>query len=76
MKIRTLKDKYNLSVSEWEHLIDERILSERDRYIMKRRLLDNASYDTISEEVGLSIRYTKSITSRCMTILKSYIEKH
>lgn len=35
----------DLSRSEWEYLIDEWIFSERDRYIIKRKLLDNIHYD-------------------------------
>lgn len=53
MKYRKITQDANLSISEWEHLIDERIFSERDRYIMKRLLLDDVSYESISEEVGL-----------------------
>lgn len=59
MKYRKLTEGIALSTSEWEQLIDDRLFSERDRYIMKRLLLDDAKYELISEEVGLSTRYTK-----------------
>lgn len=74
MKYRKITQDANLSISEWEHLIDERIFSERDRYIMKRLLLDDVSYESISEEVGLSTRYTKTIASKSMKILLEYIK--
>lgn len=37
MKLTSIVD---LPRSEWEYLIDEWIFSERDRQILKRRLLD------------------------------------
>ena len=74
MKYRKITQDANLSISEWEHIIDERIFSERDRYIMKRLLLDDASYESISEEVGLSTRYTKTIASKSIIILLEHIK--
>ena len=38
--------------SEWERLIDEWIYDELDRYILKRHLLDKATYNTIAEEIN------------------------
>ena len=53
--------EYDISRSEVEHLIDEWIFKERDRRILKRRLLDGICYDQLSEEFGLSVRQTKNI---------------
>ena len=50
-----------LSRSQWERLIDEWIFSERDRAILKRRLLDGICFEPLAEEFGLSVRQTKSI---------------
>ncbi len=75
MKYKKLTEGIALSTSEWEKLIDERLFSERDRYIMKRLLLDDAKYEMISEEVGLSTRYTKAIASKSIKTLISYINK-
>ena len=47
--------------SQIELLIDEWILAKRDREIVKRRLLDGATYDRIAEEFDLSVRHTKTI---------------
>lgn len=44
-----------------EHLIDEWIFSERDRKIIKRRLLDGICYEPLAEEFGLSVRQVKNI---------------
>ena len=51
----------NLSRSEIEHLIDEWIFSERDRAILKRRLLDGIIYERLAEEFDLSCRQVKNI---------------
>ena len=50
--------------SEWEKLIDEWIFSERDRAILKRRLLDGICYEPLAEEFGLSVQQTKHIVYR------------
>lgn len=58
----------NLSRSEVEHLIDEWIFSERDRKILKRRLLDGIIYEKLAEEFydeyGLSVRQIKNIVRK------------
>lgn len=50
--------------SEIEALIDEYIHSERDRAILKRRLIDGICFEPLAEEFGLSVRHTKSIVYR------------
>lgn len=50
-----------LSRTQIEVLIDEWIFSERDRALLKRRLLDGITFDSLSEEFGLSVRHTKTI---------------
>lgn len=59
----------DLPRSQWEHLIDEWIFSERDRYILKRYLLDGICYEPLSEEVKLSVRQTKNIVYKTENIL-------
>ena len=51
MKIENL----DLTRSEWSHLIDEWIFSERDRAILKRRLLDGIGYEPLAEEFHMSV---------------------
>lgn len=55
------KDVSDLSRSEIEYLIEEWILKERDRRILKRRLLDGICYEPLAEEFGLSVRQIKNI---------------
>lgn len=54
-------DNYDLSRSEWENLIDQWIFKERDRAILKRRLLDGICYEPLAEEFDLSVPQTKTI---------------
>lgn len=51
----------DLSRTQIEHLIDEYIRSERDRDILKRRLLDGVIFDKLAEEFDLSERHIKRI---------------
>ena len=59
----------DLPRSQWEHLIDEWIFSERDRHILKRYLLDGICFEPLSEEVELSVRQTKNIVYKTENIL-------
>lgn len=45
-------------------LIDEYIHSERDRKILKRRLIDGLTYESLAEEFDLSVTQIKRIVYR------------
>ena len=47
--------------SEITNLIDEHIHSERDRAILKQRLVDGICYEKLSDEFELSVRQVKNI---------------
>lgn len=51
----------DLPRSELEHLIDEWILNERNRDILKRRLLDGVTYERLADEFQMSVRQIKTI---------------
>ena len=51
----------DISRSQLEHLIDEWIFSERDRKILKRRLLDGICFFPLAEEFDMSERQIKNI---------------
>ena len=53
----------NLSNSQISSLIDEWLHNERDRKILKRRLIDGIIYERIAEEYGLSVTQAKNIVS-------------
>ncbi len=56
-----MKQSFDLSRSELEKLIDEWIFREKDRAILKRRLLDGITYETLAEEFEMSVRQIKNI---------------
>ena len=56
-----MKHGLDLSVSQTEHLIDEWVFSERDRKILKRRLLDGICFEPLAEEFDLSVTRVKTI---------------
>lgn len=53
--------EHDLSRSQVEYLIDEWIFSERDRNIIKRRLLDGICFEPLAEEFDMSVRQIKNI---------------
>lgn len=44
-----------------EHLIDEWIRSERDRRIIKRRVIDGICFEPLAYEFDLSVRQVKNV---------------
>lgn len=56
-----IAEEYGLSRSQWEHLIDEWIFSERDRAILKDRLLNGIIFERLAEKYDLSVQHTKEI---------------
>ena len=64
----------NRSRTEIEHLIDEWIFSERDRAILKRRLLDGIRYEALAEEFDLSVRHVKTIVYKSQDRLFRHME--
>ena len=65
---------YNLSRCEWEHIIDQYIFSERDRKMLKRKLLDSKTYEQLAEEFELSVQRTKAIIGEVQTRLLRYLK--
>lgn len=55
--------------SEMAALIDEYIHNERNRAILKRRLLDGICYEPLAEEFDMSVRQVKTIVYRETEIL-------
>lgn len=47
--------------TEMENLIDEHIHSERNRKILKRRMIDGVCFEPLAEEFGLSVAQIKRI---------------
>ena len=65
----------DISRSELEKAIDEWILNERDRKILKRRLLDGIIFESLSYEFDLSVRHVKTIVYKGEDKLFSKLNK-
>ena len=62
---------YNtLTNSELAELIGENIHSERDRQIMKLKLIDGLTYEKIAEIYEMSPRYIRSLVKKQIERLK------
>lgn len=59
--------------SQISYLIDEYIHSERNRNILKRRLIDGLTYEKLAEEFDLSVRNIKKIVYKCEATLFSHL---
>jgi hypothetical protein len=59
--------------SFWESLIDEWVFSERDRAIMKRRLLDGICFEPLAEEFDMSVRHIKTLVYKWEEQLSKHI---
>ena len=60
----TNKQIRDISRSEIEYAIDEWIVgkyAERDRLLLRRRLIDGIVFERLAEEFDLSVRQTKAI---------------
>jgi DNA-directed RNA polymerase specialized sigma24 family protein len=57
-------DDRKISTSDVNRLIDEWIFNERNRAILKRRLIDGIKFEKLAEEFDLSVRQTKNIVYR------------
>lgn len=63
----------DLSRSEIDHLIDEWIFSERDRAILKRRMLDGICFEPLADEFNLSTQAVKNIVYKALDKLYAHI---
>ena len=52
-------EEYGLSRREWEEAVDQWIFDEISRRILKRKLLDNLTFEALAEEICLSTVQTK-----------------
>jgi hypothetical protein len=65
---------FDLTRTQWENLIDQHIFNERDRKLIKRRLLDGIHYEPLAEEFELSVQRTKDIVHKTKTRLFRYLK--
>lgn len=59
--------------SEWERLIDEWVFNERNRKIIKRRLLDGITLERVAEEFDMSVAQIKNIVNKGLSTISSKV---
>ena len=63
----------NISNTDLSRLIDEWVKGERDRAIMKRRLIDCICFEPLAEEFSLSVQTTHKIVQKNLKIITAKI---
>ena len=75
----TRLEQYGLSRSEWNQMIEEWIIgrnAERDRAIIRRRLLDGITFERLADEFDLSTQRVQEIVYRTQeTLLRHTAER-
>ena len=72
-QIREEIDKY--STDHINYLIDQYIHSERDRAIVRRKLIDDIIFEDMEVEFKLSVRRLKSIVYKCQEKIFRHISE-
>lgn len=62
-----------VETGEIESTIDRYIHNERDRKIIKRRLIDGVGFEDLAEENLMSVRQIKTIVSKCEWIVFRHV---
>lgn len=63
----------NISNTDLSRLIDEWVKGERDRAIMKRRLIDCICFEPLAEEFSLSVQTAHKIVQKNLKIITTKI---
>lgn len=63
----------NISNTQLLQLINEWIKNERDRHILKRRLIDGIRLEPLAEEFDLTVDRVKQIVYTDIALLKQHI---
>jgi DNA-directed RNA polymerase sigma subunit (sigma70/sigma32) len=64
---------YDKPRSAIEYTIDEWIFNERNRAILKRKLLDGITFERLAEEFDLSTQQVKTIVCKGRRIIQSHL---
>lgn len=71
--MRKNNERYNLSRSELQYLIDQWIFNERHRIILADRLFNGTTYERLAEKYGLSTQQVKTIVYKAMDRLEKHL---
>ena len=66
-------ERYNLSRSELQYLIDQWIFNDRHRIILADRLFNGTTYERLAEKYGLSTQQAKTIVYKAMDRLEKHL---
>lgn len=65
--------KINVSTFELSYLIDSWIFNERNRKIVKRKMIDGITFEKLAEEFDLSTQQVKTIVYKCQGIISLHL---
>lgn len=71
--MRKSTERYNLSRSELQYLIDQWIFNERHRLILSDRLFNGTTYERLAEKYDLSTQQVKNIVYKAMDRLEKHL---
>ena len=71
--MRKNTERYNLSRSEIQYLIDQWIFNERDRMILSDRLLNGITFERLAEKYEISTQQVKNIVYKSMDRLEKHL---
>ena len=71
--MRKNTERYNLSRSELQYLIDQWIFNERHRMILSDRLFNGTTYERLAEKYDLSTQQVKNIVYKAMHRLEKHL---
>ena len=66
-------ERYNLSRSELQYIIEQWIFNERDRLILADRLFNGTTYERLAEKYDLSTQQVKNIVYKAMDRLEKHL---
>ena len=71
--MRKNTERYNLSRSELQYIIDQWIFNERHRLILSDRLFNGTTYERLAEKYDLSTQQVKNIVYKAMDRLEKHL---
>ena len=71
--MRKNTERYNLSRSELQYLIDQWIFNEKHRLILSDRLFNGTTYERLAEKYDLSTQQVKNIVYKAMDRLEKHL---
>ena len=71
--MRKSAEHYNLSRDELQRIIDQWIRNERDRVILKDRLINGMTFERLAEKYGMSVRQIQNIVYKSMDRLEKHL---